>query len=67
MLSEDFIPFRRRVEYYECEEASILPLISFLLFIPNKKFWRYPIIEINVKDFKLICSRMRCRKKTLLA
>jgi hypothetical protein len=65
-MSEEFIPFRRRVEYYECEEASILPLINSLHFIPNKKFWGYPfrygIIEINVKDFEFIYSEMKCKK-----
>ncbi|MDR3177979.1 MAG: EVE domain-containing protein [Campylobacteraceae bacterium] len=66
-MSEDFIPFRRKVEYYECEEASILPLISSLRFIPNKKFWGYPfrygIVEIGVKDFELICGEMRCKRE----
>ncbi|MDR2099475.1 MAG: EVE domain-containing protein [Campylobacteraceae bacterium] len=70
-MSEDFTPFRRKVEYFECDEIPIMPLINFLHFIQNKKFWGYPfrygIIEIDIKDFELIYSRMRCKKTTPLA
>jgi hypothetical protein len=61
-MTEDFIPFRRNVKFYECKETSILPLINDLTFIPNKKSWGFPFrfgfFEINETDFKLISSSM---------
>jgi hypothetical protein len=43
-LSNDktFIPFRRNIEFYDCRECPIIPLIDELDFIENKKFWGYP-------------------------
>ncbi|MDR3345645.1 MAG: EVE domain-containing protein [Campylobacteraceae bacterium] len=61
-MGEDFIPFRRRVEYRKCEEIPILPLIYELRFIPNKQFWGYPfrygILEIGFQDFELIYAQL---------
>ncbi|RZK20766.1 MAG: EVE domain-containing protein [Pedobacter sp.] len=61
-VSEDFCPSRRNIEFLECKDASILPLIGDLEFIPNKKSWGYPFrfgfFEINQKDFELISSTM---------
>lgn len=61
-MSEDFIPFRRKVDFLNCREISILPLINELEFIPNKKSWGYPFrfgfFEIQEKDFHLIASYM---------
>ncbi len=61
-MSTDFIPFRRNIYYYPCEEVSIIPLISQLDFIQNKKSWGYPfrfgLLEIMEKDFKFIASKM---------
>jgi hypothetical protein len=61
-VSENFRPFRRRVEFLKSQDASILPLIDDLEFIPNKKSWGYPFrfgfFEINEHDFDLISSHM---------
>lgn len=40
-MSEDFIPYRRNVKFYECKEISIIPLIQDLDFITNKKSWGF--------------------------
>lgn len=61
-MTETFIPFRRNIEFYDCKECSIAPLIDQLDFIENKKFWGYPFryghFEISEKDFNLIASKM---------
>ncbi|WP_143309010.1 EVE domain-containing protein [Chitinophaga vietnamensis] len=58
----DFIPFRRDVQFYDCHETPILPLVSQLDFIPQKDKWGYPFrfgfLEINAHDFHLIKSKM---------
>ena len=57
-----FEPFRRKVDFIDCEETEIRPLINELDFIPNKKSWGYPfrygLLEISKKDFKLVASKM---------
>jgi len=61
-MGNGFIPFRRRIEFMKCNEASILPLIDKLNFIKDKKHWGYPFrfgfLEIDGKDFKLISKLM---------
>ena len=61
-VSEDFCPSRRNIEFLQCKDTSILPLIDDLQFIQNKKRWGYPfrfgILEINEHDFDLISSQM---------
>jgi hypothetical protein len=61
-MTEDFKPFRRNIDFLECQESSIIPLINDLEFIPNKKSWGYPFrfgfLEIQEKDFNLISSKM---------
>lgn len=61
-VSEDFCPSRRNIEFFECADTSILPLINDLDFIQNKKSWGYPFrfgfFEINKRDFDLISSQM---------
>lgn len=61
-VSEDFCPSRRNIEFLQCKDTSILPLINDLQFIQNKKSWGYPfrfgILEINKHDFDLISSQM---------
>lgn len=62
-VSEDFCPSRRNIEFLNCNDTSILPLINDLDFIQNKKSWGYPfrfgILEINKHDFDLISSKMQ--------
>ncbi|ADF51900.1 EVE domain-containing protein [Zunongwangia profunda] len=61
-VSEDFCPSRRNIEFLQCKDTSILPLIDDLQFIQNKKRWGYPfrfgMLEINKHDFDLISSQM---------
>lgn len=60
--SEDFCPSRRNIEFLPGKDISILPLISELDFIQNKKSWGYPFrfgfFEIKQHDFNLISSQM---------
>ena len=61
-MFENFEPFRRKVEFMNCKEIEIRPLIEELDFIPNKKSWGYPfrygLLEITEKDFNLISKKM---------
>ena len=61
-MADDFIPYRRNVEFYKCEETPIKPLITDLEFIEDKKSWgykfRFGFFEITGHDFKLIRSAM---------
>ena len=61
-MTEDFCPFRRKIDFIESKCISILPLINDLQFIQNKKSWGYPFrfgfFEINQHDFDLISSQM---------
>lgn len=61
-MGNGFIPFRRDVEFLNCTEVSILPLIPALIFIQNKKNWGYVFrsgfFEIPKSDFDLISSQM---------
>jgi predicted RNA-binding protein len=61
-MSESFVPYRKKIKFYDCREISILPLINDLEFIQNKKSWGYPFrfgfFEISATDFKLISSRL---------
>ena len=66
-MNDDFIPFRRNIKFYDCFETSILPIISELSFITNKKSWGYPFrfgfFEINENDFNFIQSKMLVHEK----
>jgi len=57
-----FEPFRRKVEFFDCEETEIRPLIDDLEFIQNKKRWgfpfRYGLLQISERDFNLISTKM---------
>ena len=61
-MLENFEPFRRNMQFLECIETEIRPLINDLEFIPNKQKWGYPfrygLLEISENDFKLISSKM---------
>jgi hypothetical protein len=61
-MSQDFIPFRRNIQFQECKEVSILPLIKELGFITNKPAWgflfRFGFFEIPERDFNLIADKM---------
>lgn len=61
-MSPDFHPWRRKVQFYDCIETPIRPLINELDFIENKQAWgykfRFGVIEISEKDFTIIRSTM---------
>ncbi|GAB3165776.1 EVE domain-containing protein [Telluribacter humicola] len=61
-MTAEFCPSRRKVDFLESEDISILPLINDLEFIRNKKNWgyafRFGFFEINQHDFDLISSQM---------
>jgi predicted RNA-binding protein len=61
-MSENFIPYRRNIDFLECVESPIIPLINDLEFISNKKSWGYPFrfgfFEVKEHDFNLIASKM---------
>lgn len=61
-MGNGFMPFRRNVEFLNCTEVSVLPLIPALTFIQNKTNWgyifRFGFFEIQKDDFDLISSQM---------
>lgn len=61
-MSPTFHPWRRRVEFIECIEAPIRPLIERLEFIENKRQWGFPfrrgLFEIGQNDFEIIAKAM---------
>lgn len=69
-MAVDFTPYRRDVNYYECAEAPIAPLIDDLDFISNKKAWgynfRFGFFEIPGADFERIKEHMITGKKPTL-
>jgi len=61
-VSPDFHPFRRNVEFEECVETPIRPLLDRLGFAEDKKRWGYPfrvgLFEIGEHDFEVIHAAM---------
>lgn len=61
-LTPGFVPWRRNVEFVECAEAPIRPLIDQLTFIGDKQRWGYVfrrgLFEIPCEDFELIRRAM---------
>lgn len=61
-VSQDFCPSRRNINFLNCNDISILPMINNLQFIQDKQRWgyhfRFGILEINKHDFDLISSQM---------
>ena len=57
-LSEDFRPFRRKVNYLYTGGIKIEPLVPHLSFIHNKQSWgyvfRFGLLEIPKEDFLYI-------------
>jgi hypothetical protein len=61
-MTPDFHPFRRNVEFVECIETLIRPLIERLEFILDKKRWgfrfRFGLFRIPERDFEIIRAVM---------
>ena len=62
-VTAKLIPWRRRVEYVEAEDTSIVPLIPALAFITDKAQWgvalRAGLFEISDADGALIAAAMK--------
>jgi hypothetical protein len=57
-MAADFHPWRRNMQFYDCHETPIKPLIPNLQFIEDKIHWgykfRFGVFAINRDDFDLI-------------
>jgi hypothetical protein len=62
-MTPTFQPWRRRVEFLPCQQASIKPLIAELTFIEDKRQWGYPfrrgLFAIPAEDFQRIALAMK--------
>jgi hypothetical protein len=62
VVAPDFIPWRRNIEFHDCFEVPIRPLIGDLSFIKDKTHWgymfRFGMFEIPEQDFELISRAM---------
>lgn len=60
--AEGFAPWRRNVEFLDCVETPIKPLIDALSFIKDKQHWGYifrlGLFQIPGPDFELIKNEM---------
>jgi hypothetical protein len=65
-MSPDFIPYRIDVQFEECREAPIKPLIGSLSFIRNKSHWggafRFGYLKVPAEDFAIIARAMGVRR-----
>lgn len=61
-LDPQFQPWRRNVEFLECTEVPIKPLLDDLGFIVDKTRWGYRfrtgLFEIDERDFEVIRAAM---------
>ena len=61
-MSEDFIPWRRDVQFYPAQEIAIQSLLAKLSFTKNSKNWgfifRRGFFEITPDDFQIIAAAM---------
>ena len=61
-MSDDFIPFRRDIEYLAAAPAPIRPLIPELSFIRDKTHWggafRFGHLSVPEDDFRRIAGAM---------
>jgi len=62
-MAPGFNPWRRNVEFAECVETPIAPLIDRLSFIKNKQRWgfvfRFGLFEVPCADLELIAHEMQ--------
>lgn len=62
-VTPDFQPWRRNVDFLDCIETPIRPLIDSLEFIENKQRWgnkfRFGVFRVEDRDFEVIRAAMR--------
>jgi EVE domain len=62
-MSSSFHPWRRRVEFLDCVEAPIQPLLMRLAFIKDKSRWGFPfrrgLFDIDRADFTWVAQAMK--------
>lgn len=62
-MAPDFHPWRIDVDFADCREAPIQPLIERLSFIRSKTHWgaafRFGYLKVPADDFALIASSMQ--------
>lgn len=62
-MNKKFKPYRKKVDFFDCCEVGIRPLLEKLHFVRGHKNWGYPLrygfLEINRHDFELLFSIMR--------
>ena len=62
LMSGDFAPWRRNVDYVEATEAPIAPLLDKLEFTRGNRNWgyqmRFGLFEITEADFRTIAQAM---------
>ena len=65
-LSKDKEPYRRRMNYFPCQEVPIHDVLEELSFLPDKKHWGYPfrfgLVQIPEEDFIVISTAMKMEK-----
>jgi len=61
-MAPGFVPWRRNVTFYDCQEVPIRPLLDDLSFIKDKSHWGYPfrfgLFQIPEQDFEIIRASM---------
>ena len=61
-MSPDFKPFRVDVQFHDCQDAPIKPLIDRLSFIRDKTHWgaafRFGYLRVPEADFQRIAQAM---------
>lgn len=66
-MTDDFSPYRIRVQFMPCREAPIKLLIDRLSFVKNKQKWGAPFrfghLKIPSKDFRTIARAMQADAK----
>ncbi len=66
-MSPDFHPWRKKIEFLKCKEASIKHFIDDLIFIKDKQKWGFPfrrgMFEIPKNDFLIIAAAMNVKIK----
>lgn len=61
-MADDFCPYRRDVEYFDCSPAPIRPMLESLSFTKGRRNWgmlfRRGHFEITQADFEMIAEAM---------